>query len=81
MHCGDCEHFWEIKKTTKNRKAYIVTGRGYCLIHTVFAEGRPGNPVYPPKARVEELPDKRHKVKIIRNNHVETGCPHASKRK
>lgn len=72
--CGECSRYWEIKKPLKNGKGYIRLRRGHCLAKTIYAKNRPGSPVYPPGATVEELPDCRHKIYLVREEHVECGC-------
>lgn len=72
--CGDCPLYNPIKKPMRNGKGYIQLTRGHCLDRSIYAKGRPGNPVYPPRAHVKELPFNQHQLVIVRAEHVEPGC-------
>jgi hypothetical protein len=71
--CGTCEHYWAIEKGLKNgqRKTLI---QGYCLDRSIFAENKPGNPVYPPKAKIEFRENAVHKIEIVMANEVRKHC-------
>lgn len=71
--CGECSAFFPLEKGLKggHRKPLC---HGYCLKKSKFASNKPGDPVYPPRAVVTELPNAVHKLKIVRCNQVEKHC-------
>jgi len=48
--------------------------RGYCLKSTVFPANKPGNPIFPPKAEVQDLPHNRAKVKLVVGDETIPSC-------
>jgi hypothetical protein len=71
--CGTCTHFWALEKGLRNGKRRTLV-QGYCLDQSVFAENKPGNPVYPPKAKIAFLENAMHKVTIVNANEVRQHC-------
>jgi len=71
--CGTCNYYWAIEKGLRGGKRQILL-QGYCLDRSVFAENKPGNPVYPPKAKVEFLENAVHKITIVNANEVRQHC-------
>lgn len=72
--CGECQRYHAIIKPHRNGKRSTDTGKGHCLEHTVYAKNKPGNPVYPPHAKVEDLPYNRHRIAIRRKDSVVPHC-------
>jgi hypothetical protein len=72
--CGNCVKFWNVK-VAKNRKELKETALGHCLVRTVYAANKAGNPVYPPGSKVEVLPFAQHKIAVVRNNQDARNCP------
>lgn len=76
--CKKCEFYYPLQKVVANRKTKTATmidlTRGYCLKRTVFAANKPGNPVYPPHAEVQDLPHNRAKVKLVLRDEVVPSC-------
>ena len=79
--CGDCTLYHAIIKPHRNGKGSTDTHKGHCLDQTVYAKNKAGNPVYPPNAKVEDLPYNRHKVVLRRDTDVVPHCLAVKKRK
>jgi hypothetical protein len=71
--CGQCIHYHPLEKGTKGGERRPLS-YGYCLKKSVFASNKPGDPVYPPKAVVAELPNAVHALKVVKVNQVEKHC-------
>ena len=71
--CSACKKYWPLVKGLKKGKKKKLS-HGYCLERTVFASNKPGNPVYPPRAKVKELPNGNHKVILVRKSDVKANC-------
>ena len=71
--CGTCTNYWALE--CGNRKGTRkVLPKGYCLEKTIFASNKPGNPVYPPRAKTAELLNAVHKVTIVDATEVQVHC-------
>jgi len=77
--CGECTGYHPVERGTKGG-ARRALSYGYCLKKSIFASNKPGNPVYPPKAIVAELPNAVHDLKIVKSNHLEKHCNEFSPR-
>ena len=77
--CNECEHYHALKRP-KPKGGFKELKMGHCLDQSVYALNKPGNPVYPPKAKVAELPYNRHKIVIVRPLEVVVHCT-AARRK
>ena len=71
--CGGCLDYWPQEKGVKGGKRHQLP-HGYCLDRTIFASNKPGDNVYPPRAKTAELPDGRHIVILVYANQVEATC-------
>ena len=71
--CGDCQSFWPLQKGLKQGGTKPLQ-HGYCLKKTIFPKNKPGNPVYPPKATVQDLPYNRAKTHIVHTDDNATNC-------
>jgi len=71
--CGDCTEYHAIIKPHRSGGKSTNTRKGHCLDQTIYAGNKPGNPVYPPGAKVQELPYGRHKIVLRREDEV---CKH-----
>jgi len=80
LKCGDCENFWPIMKGTRDG-SFIPQTRGHCLARSVYPKDKPGEHVFPPGARIKELPNNVAKVVVVHRNQVETSCNHANKKR
>ena len=81
LMCGDCVHFNSIKKALRKKEGGIKElAMGHCLIKTVYASNKPGNPVYPPRAKTAELPYGRHNVCVVKSTEIVPGCSDAKRR-
>ena len=80
IKCGDCIRYHEMRKPLRSGKGYTRLMRGHCLAKSIYAKDRPGNPVYPPGAKIETLPHNRHQIVVVRDENVESGCTDATGR-
>lgn len=71
--CGGCTHFYSIRVPT-GRGGARETEQGHCLAQSVYAKNKPGNPVFPPGAKTEELPYAQHKIVIVRRKQKSPQC-------
>lgn len=78
--CGKCINYHEILKPVK-KGGTVSLHKGHCLIRTVYASNKPGNNVYPPKAKTAELPYGRHQIEMVCENEVRPNCSDAKERK
>lgn len=76
IKCGKCVHYNEQRKPLKKGGTKSLH-RGHCLIHTVYAKNRPGKNVYPPSAKLEELPFGRHKIELVSEEELRPHCGYA----
>jgi hypothetical protein len=76
IKCGQCEHFWAIQKGVRGGTT-IPQSRGHCVINSVYPKNKPGNPVFPPKAKLEDLPGNVARVKIVHKDTLELSCKNA----
>lgn len=77
--CGDCAKFSVIKIAT-GKGVTKDSVHGHCLFKTIYAKNKPGNPVYPPGAKVEDREHAQHHVEIVRRTQVVPNCPGFSKK-
>ena len=77
MSCGKCENFWPIQKGLRGGGT-VPQSRGHCLAHSVYPKDKPGDPVYPPGAKVEELPNNVAKLHVVHEDQVVTSCREAT---
>lgn len=71
--CGQCNGYHPIEKGSRGGERRPLA-YGYCLKKSIFASNKPGQPVYPPKAIVAELPNAVHDLKVVKVNQVEKHC-------
>ena len=73
--CGNCEKYYPLKKGQKGKEPRILE-RAYCLARTIFPKNRPGNPVYPPEAKIEETEQNMILAHIVRKRDPQAErCP------
>jgi len=73
IKCGDCAQYYAIQKP-KPKGGFRTLNYGHCLARTVYAKGKPGKPVYPPGAKVADLPHNQHQVHVVRKGTVKPTC-------
>ena len=73
LPCNQCVYYFELRKP-KERGGYKSLKRGHCLAKTVYAKNKPGNQVYPPNAKVEDLPFQQHKIVMVKENEIILHC-------
>lgn len=71
--CGQCEKYWAIQKGLRGGATTPLT-RGHCLARSLYPKNKPGNPVYPPGAKVVELPNNVAKLVVVHENQIVTTC-------
>lgn len=71
--CEDCSLYWEIMRALA-KGGQKKTGRGHCLARSVYASNAKGKPIYPPKAKVAELPYGHSKVIIVVGKNIDPSC-------
>jgi len=71
--CGTCTNYSAMEQGLRGGKRRILT-QGYCLVHSIFAKNKPGNPVYPPRAKVQDLENAVHKLTIVSAYDVKKYC-------
>lgn len=71
--CGTCNNYWALEQGLRSGKRRMLT-QGYCLERSVFAKNKPGNPVYPPRAKVGDLENAVHKLVIVSANDLKKHC-------
>ncbi len=79
--CGECTLYHAIVKPHRDGKGSTDTKKGHCLDRTVYAKNKAGNPVYPPGAKVADLPYNRHQIVLHRDAEIVPHCTAAKKRK
>ena len=79
--CGECALYYALVRPHRDGKGNTDTKKGHCLDRTVYAKGKAGNPVYPAKAKVADLPHNRHKITLVRENAVLPNCTAFTARK
>jgi len=77
--CENCIHFWPIKIPTGKGHSK-ETNQAHCLAQTIYAKNKPGNPVYPPKAKTADLPYAKHHVVIVRREQSASDCQYFTKK-
>jgi hypothetical protein len=77
--CGQCIHYSELRKP-KEKGGYKSLKKGHCLDQTVYAKNKPGKPVYPPNAKLEDLPFQQHKIVLVRETQIVLHCTAAKQR-
>lgn len=77
LPCGECEHFWAIQKGVRGGTT-TPQSRGHCLIHSVYPKNKPGNPVFPPGAKLKDIPGNVAKVKVVHKDNIELSCKDAT---
>jgi hypothetical protein len=50
------------------------------LARSKYAKNKPGKPVYPPGAIIEDLPFNRHRIEVVNDDTVMPSCTAAKKR-
>jgi hypothetical protein len=71
--CGNCTHFHSIRIPT-GKGTTRETNQAHCVAKSVYAKNKPGNPVYPPGAKIADLPYAAHKITIVRRDQREPNC-------
>lgn len=74
IQCGKCTRYAAQVKPQPGDKPPKPLHRGHCLARTIYAVNKPGNPVYPPGAKTEELPYGRHQIFSVRNAQLVPNC-------
>ena len=75
IKCGKCTLYRPIKKPLRTKEGGFKTlPRGHCLDRTIYASNKPGDHVYPPRAKLKELPFGRHQITIVRADEVVPHC-------
>lgn len=77
--CGQCVFYHELRKP-KTKGGYRSLHKGHCLDRTIYAKNKPGNIVYPPKAKLEDLPYQQHKIVLVREEQIMEHCTAAKQR-
>jgi hypothetical protein len=77
--CGECTSFHSIRIPTGTGSTR-ETDQAHCVAKSVYAKNRPGNPVYPPGAKIADLPHAAHKITIVRRDQKEPYCTDFRKR-
>jgi len=73
--CGNCGHYYPLKKGQKGKEPQILK-RAFCLARTIFPKDRPGNPVYPPEAKIEETANNMILSYVVREKDPQAArCP------
>jgi hypothetical protein len=72
--CSECILYHAIIKPHRKGGESHDTGKGHCLDKTVYAKNRAGHPVYPPRAKVADLPYARHSIVLRRGVEVVPHC-------
>ena len=79
IKCGQCGYFWAIQKGVRGGTT-IPQSRGHCLAKSVYPKNKPGNPVFPPGAKLEDLPNNVANVKIVHKDTLELSCKDAARK-
>ena len=81
--CGECAEYYPVMVGggTKGSPEQREWTRGHCLAKTIYSAKKGGHPVLPPKAKVEDLPDGRHQVVLVKKTQIVPSCTHARKPK
>ena len=79
LQCKDCVLYYPQRRPLAGGK-FRDLGYGHCLARSRYAKSKPGNPVYPPGAIIEEREHNQHKIEIVNPNTVVNGCVQAKKR-
>lgn len=74
FHCGKCTKYWALRKPKRNGDGFIELKRGYCLAKSTFAKNKAGDNNYPPGARIADLPNGMHDIKLVREDQLELTC-------
>ncbi len=72
--CSECNLYFALVKPHRDGKGSTDTKKGHCLDKTVYAKNKPGKPVYPPHAKVADLPFNRHTIVLRRADDVVKSC-------
>lgn len=72
--CSECVLYHALIKPHRRGGEAKDTGKGHCLDKTVYAKNRAGNTVYPPRAKLEDLPHARHKIALRSGAEVVPHC-------
>lgn len=80
LPCGRCEKFWAIMKGNRDG-SFTEQTRGHCLDRSIYPKDKPGNPVFPPGAKIEELPNNVAKIHVVHKDQVETSCNAATEKR
>jgi len=71
--CKNCKSFWALKKREKNGTMKDLN-RGHCLKRSIFPANKPGGPVYPPEAIIQETKHNVIKAHIVKDTDVVSSC-------
>jgi hypothetical protein len=71
--CGNCGLFWPLQKGLKKGGTKALP-HGYCLKHSIFPKNKPGKPVHPPRANIQDLPHNRAKTIMVHNDTDASHC-------
>lgn len=78
-NCGNCAKFYAIK-VASGKGTSRESNHGHCLYKCIYAKNKPGNPVYPPGAKVEDREYGQHHIVVVRRKQVLPNCPGFSKK-
>ncbi len=70
--CKTCQKYWPLERGQKKGTKQLT--RGYCLARTIFPEGRVGNKVLPPRAKIENTKNDMIISHIVREDDIIAGC-------
>lgn len=79
LPCGKCDLYYPVQRPTP-KGGFKSLGHGHCLDRTIYAKNKPGHPVYPPRAKVEDRPYGQHQVAVVQENETVPGCTAAKAR-
>jgi len=81
IKCGNCILYHAIRKPLRTKEGgFKKLKRGHCLAQTVYASNKPGKHVYPPKAKVKELPFGRHIIFLVHEDQIIPHCTSAKEK-
>lgn len=75
IKCGKCKLYHALQRPNRKKdQGPINLKKGHCLDRTVYAKNKAGSPVFPPHAKVEDLPYNRHQIALVREDTVVPHC-------
>jgi len=71
--CKNCKSFWALKKREKNGTMKDLN-MGHCLKRSIFPAKKPGGPVYPPGAIIQDTQYNVGRACIVKDTDVISSC-------